>query len=119
MYNCKRENGDNTMSQNKIYVGNLSYNTTEQDLQTEFSQYGEIDDVNIIIDRETGRSKGFSFITYKTAESVEASLQKNGVEMDGRTLRVNKAEERKPRGDRNQSSWNSNRGDSGYGNRNC
>ena len=100
------------MNNKKIYVGNLSFNTTEKDLETEFSKYGEIEEVKLISDMETGRSKGFAFITYKTPEAMEASLAKNGEEMDGRALRVNKAEERKPK-----SGGNFNRGNSGYGQR--
>ncbi|MBT3581988.1 RNA-binding protein [bacterium] len=99
------------MNENKIYVGNLSYNTTEQDLETEFSKYGELQEVKLISDMETGRSKGFAFLTYKTQEAMEAALEKNGEEIGGRALRVNKAEERKPRTDRG------NRDNSGYGNR--
>jgi len=100
------------MNNNKIYVGNLSFNTTESDLETEFSKYGETADVKLISDMETGRSKGFAFITFKTAEAVEAALEKNGEDMDGRPLRVNKAEERKPR-----SNSGSNNSGSGFGNR--
>ncbi|MFT5170975.1 MAG: cold-inducible RNA-binding protein [Candidatus Marinamargulisbacteria bacterium] len=85
------------MNQNKIYVGNLSFNTTQDDLETEFAKYGEIEEVRLISDRETGRSKGFAFITFKTTEAMEASFAKNGEEMDGRALRVNKAEDKKPR----------------------
>lgn len=85
------------MNQNKIYVGNLSFNTTEEDLKTEFSKYGEVEEIRLISDMETGRSKGFAFITYKTSDAVEASCAKNGEEFDGRALKVNKAEERKPR----------------------
>ncbi|MAH80752.1 MAG: RNA-binding protein [Rickettsiales bacterium] len=88
------------MSNKKIYVGNISFDTTEEDLKNEFSEYGDIDEVKIIIDHQTNRSKGFGFITFATPEAMEASLAKNGEEVQGRKLRVNQAEERKPRTDR-------------------
>ncbi len=96
------------MTNNKIYVGNLSFNTTEEEIKTEFSKYGEIEDIKLISDRDTGRSKGFSFITFQTKEAMDAALEKNGEEMDGRALRVNVAEERKPRNDRGGYGGNSN-----------
>ena len=55
------------MSNKKIYVGNLPFSTTEEELQNEFSTFGEVEDVRIIMDRETNRSKGFGFITFKNA----------------------------------------------------
>tara|TARA_A100001015_G_scaffold287172_1_gene356652 strand:- start:36 stop:311 length:276 start_codon:yes stop_codon:yes gene_type:complete len=88
------------MSNKKIYVGNISFDTSEDDLRSEFSEYGDIEEVKIIIDHQTNRSKGFGFITFATAEGMEASLAKNGEEVQGRKLRVNQAEERKPRNDR-------------------
>lgn len=88
------------MSNKKIYVGNISFDTTEDDLKNEFLEYGDIEDVKIIIDHQTNRSKGFGFITFSTPEAMEASLAKNGAEVQGRKLRVNQAEERKPRQDR-------------------
>ncbi len=104
------------MNNKKIYVGNLSFNTTEKDLETDFSKYGESDEVKLISDRETGRSKGFAFRTYKSPEAMEAAIAKNGEELDGRALRVNKAEEKKPRTDRRYDN-NSNQSNSGYGKR--
>ena len=82
------------MDNYKIYVGNLSFNTTQEELESEFSQYGDIDEVRLISDRDTGISKGFAFISYKTEDGMEAALKKNGEEMGGRTLKVNKAEDR-------------------------
>ena len=82
------------MDNYKIYVGNLSFNTTQEELESEFSQYGEVDEVRLISDRDTGRSKGFAFISYKTEDGMEAALKKNGEEMGGRALKVNKAEDR-------------------------
>ncbi|OGT26220.1 MAG: hypothetical protein A3I77_06245 [Gammaproteobacteria bacterium RIFCSPLOWO2_02_FULL_42_14] len=77
------------MSQSKIYVGNLSYNTTEDGLRDYFSQYGTIEEIKLIIDFNTGRSKGFGFITYGSAQDCENALAANGVELDGRKLKVN------------------------------
>lgn len=81
------------MSQSKIYVGNLSYGVTEQDLNQLFSKYGVVKQVSLIMDRETGRSKGFAFVTFETAESAQASLQLDNNEIDGRKVRVNLAKE--------------------------
>jgi cold-inducible RNA-binding protein len=94
------------MDKYKIYVGNLSFNTTQEELESEFSQYGDIEEVRLISDRETGRSKGFAFISYKTEDAMEAALKKNGEEIDGRTLRINKAEDRSAsRAPRNHSQY--------------
>ena len=81
----------------KIYVGNLSYSTTENDLQELFSAYGDITEVRLIKDHETGRSKGFAFITFGSKDAMQASLEKNGEDFGGRNLRVNEAEDRRPR----------------------
>lgn len=77
----------------KIYVGNLSYNTSEDELRNFFNQYGNIDDIKVIKDFETGRSKGFGFITYSTPDEANAALSANGEEVDGRKLRVNIAQD--------------------------
>lgn len=79
---------------NKAYVGNLPYQTTEEDLTNEFSSCGNVERVQLIIDRETGRSKGFAFITFDSPEALEAALQKNNQEIEGRAIRVNKAIEK-------------------------
>ena len=87
--------------QNKIYVGNLSYSTTNDDLTKLYSEFGEITDVKIIMDMETGRSKGFGFVSFRdessAAKAVEAT---NGKDLDGRDIRVNLAENKKPDGKR-------------------
>src|SRR3990167_8338547 len=78
------------MSQSKIYVGNLSYNTTEDELRDYFTQFGTIEDIKLIIDFNTGRSKGFGFITFASAQESEAAVNaSNGVDMGGRKLKVN------------------------------
>jgi RNA recognition motif-containing protein len=83
----------------KLYVGNIPYTVTEQSLTDLFSQAGTVDSVNIISDRETGRSKGFCFIEMSTDEEAEAAISKfNGTELDGRALTVNEARPREERG---------------------
>jgi len=82
----------------KLYVGNLSFNTTNQDLNDLFGTVGTVQSSNIIEDRETGRSRGFGFVEMSTeAEGKQAIEQLDGKEVDGRTLKVNEA---KPQADR-------------------
>lgn len=79
----------------KIYVGNLSWNTEDHDLNNLFAQYGEVISARIIIDRNTNRSKGFGFIEMADGTAGEAAISAlNGSEVDGRNIRVNEAEER-------------------------
>lgn len=74
---------------NKIYVGNLSYRTAEDQLTQSFAQFGQITDTVIVMDRATNRSKGFGFITFETADQAEKAVQgMNGKEIDGRTVKV-------------------------------
>lgn len=87
------------MNKSKIYVGNLSYQTTEDGLYDHFSQFGNINQCKLIIDHSTGRSKGFAFITYSTDDEGEAALAANGAEFEGRKLNVNTAKDN-PRRDR-------------------
>ena len=83
---------------NKLYVGNLSYNVRDDDLQQTFAQFGTVSSAKVMIDRETGRSKGFGFVEMaNNAEAEEAIKSMNGRNLSGRTIRVNQAEERKPR----------------------
>lgn len=83
------------MSNNhKAYVGNLAYSTTEQGLKSFFAECGEITDARVITDRETGRSKGFAFVSFSTKEGLDAAIAKNNGELDGRSLRINQAEDR-------------------------
>ena len=77
------------MSQSKIYVGSLSYDVTSDDLESFFGQYGEIQEAKLIMDRETGRSKGFAFITFVDQQSAQDSLAADGTELQGRKIRVN------------------------------
>ena len=83
----------------KLYVGNLSFNTSNEDLQELFGQSGTVETVNIVEDRETGRSRGFGFVEMSTAEEGKAAIEQlNGKEIDGRSLTVNEARPREERG---------------------
>jgi len=84
----------------KLYVGNLNYNTTEDSLRGAFGGDGrEVTSVSIIMDRETGRSRGFAFVEMSTSEFAQQALQAlDGQELDGRMLRINEARERDARG---------------------
>ena len=83
----------------KLYVGNLAFQTSSEELQTLFAQAGTVESVSLIEDRETGRSRGFGFVEMSTKEEGAAAIaQFNGVEMGGRALTVNEA---KPRENRN------------------
>lgn len=76
----------------KLYVGNLSFNTTEAALRTAFEQFGSVTDVYIANDRITGRPRGFAFVTFASeAESKVAAEKMNGTDLDGRSLNVNEA----------------------------
>ena len=100
----------------KIYVGNLSYQTTEGDLTSLFEQVGQVDSVNVITDRDTGRSKGFAFVEMSTEDADKAITQLNGTEVNGRTLTVNEA---RPREDRsgNRGGYGGGRNSGGRGGR--
>lgn len=87
----------------KLYVGNLSFNTTAHDLETTFGEFGTVESTNLIEDRDTGRSRGFAFVEMSSeAEGQEAMSQLNGKEVDGRDLKVNVA---KPRENRSAGSY--------------
>jgi cold-inducible RNA-binding protein len=83
----------------KLYVGNLSFNTTEDGLRTAFEQFGSLTDVYIANDRETGRPRGFAFVTFSTAEESKLAAEKmNGADLDGRALTVNEARPKEENG---------------------
>ena len=82
----------------KLYVGNLSFETTENDLSDLFAEYGKVTDVAILNDRETGRSRGFGFVTFSDATAANAAIAAlNGKEVGGRALTVNEARAREER----------------------
>ena len=80
-----------------IYVGNLPFQTTEEDLEELFSAYGAVQSAKVISDRETGRSRGFGFVQMDDGDADEAISKLNGEDFQGRTLRINEAQERSPR----------------------
>ena len=85
----------------RIYVGNLSYDTTEDELRALFEQHGEVTDLHVPTDRESGRPRGFAFVEMSDEEKAGAAIEAlNGTEVGGRALTVNKARERtdRPRG---------------------
>jgi len=83
---------------NKLFVGNLSFNTTENDLQDMFAAHGTVLETNLMMDRETGRPRGFGFITMSGPAEAEAAIQAlNGKSIDGRALTVNIAKPREER----------------------
>ena len=83
----------------KLYVGNLAFQTTSEQLQTMFAQAGTVESVSLIEDRETGRSRGFGFVEMSTKEEGAAAIQQfNGKDLDGRALKVNEAKPREDRG---------------------
>lgn len=83
----------------RLFVGNLSFNTTENDLQDAFSQFGTITDCKVMTDRMTGRSRGFAFVTLSSKEEAEAAIKGlDGQQLDGRPLRVNEATPREEGG---------------------
>ncbi len=82
----------------KLYVGNLSFNTTNQDLEEMCGEFGTVQSVNIIEDRDTGRSRGFAFVEMSSNEEAQSAISGlNGREVDGRALTINEA---KPQGER-------------------
>ena len=82
----------------RLYIGNLSYNTTENQLQDLFAQHGPVTNVDLIMDKFSGRPRGFGFITMETNEGAEAAIQAlNGKNVDGRDLMVNEARPREER----------------------
>ena len=84
---------------NKLYVGNLSFSTTVQDLEDAFGEIGTVESTNIIEDRDTGRSRGFGFVEMSSAEEAQNAIAElDGKELDGRNLKVNEAKPRENRG---------------------
>jgi len=83
----------------KLFVGGLSWGTTDDGLRTAFEAFGEVADAKVITDRDTGRSRGFGFVTFRSDEAADTAVNEmNGSALDGRTLNVNEARERSNRG---------------------
>ena len=100
----------------KLYVGNLPYTTTEAQVRELFGQAGEITDIALITDRETGRPKGFGFVEMATVEGAQEAIKRfNGYQLDNRNLTVNEARPREERGDRGGGFGGGRRDDRGGG----
>ena len=98
----------------KLFVGGLSWGTTDDGLRTAFEAFGEVSDAKVITDRDTGRSRGFGFVTFRSEEAAETAINEmNGSALDGRTLNVNEARERSSGGGRGGYGGGGGRG--GYG----
>ena len=94
------------MNQNRLFVGNLSYQTMENDLQDYFAQAGVMTSVNLMLDKVTGKSRGFAFVEFATAEEASKAVEQfHGKEFQGRALTVNVAKPREERPPR----WNNDR----------
>ena len=101
----------------KLYCGNLSYNVSNSDLDQIFGEYGTVQSAEVIMDRDTGRSKGFGFVEMGSDEEAQAAIAGvNGKEHDGRTLTVNEARPRENRGGGGGRGFSDNRGGYGGGN---
>lgn len=99
----------------KIFVGNLSFNTTENDLTNLFNQVGPVESVSIITDRDTGRSKGFGFVAMSDEDASKAISQLSATELDGRRLTINEAKPLVKRDFADRSRGGGNRSRGGYG----
>ncbi len=101
-----------------IYVGNLSYQVTEEDLKSAFAEYGTVNRVQLPTDRETGRPRGFAFVEMETDAQETAAIEAlDGAEWMGRNLKVNKAKPREERSSSPGGSWGGNNARRGGGNR--
>ncbi|MEQ9362686.1 MAG: RNA-binding protein [Leptospirales bacterium] len=96
----------------KVFIGGLSWDTTNDGLRSACEQFGGVEDCKIITDRETGRSRGFGFVTFASDDDARTAISGlDGSELDGRTIRVNEAEEKRPR----DNSYGGGGGGGGYG----
>ena len=87
------------MQSSKLYVGNLSFKTTADELRAHFEQFGAVTDVYIALDRMSGRPRGFAFVTFSTAEESKLAIEKmHGVDLDGRAITVNEARPKEENG---------------------
>lgn len=102
----------------KLYVGNLSFSTTEAGVKNAFNEFGTVDTVNLITDRDTGRAKGFGFVEMSNANEAQAAIEGlNGKQLDGRAIVVNEARPKEDRPARDGGGFGGNRGGSSRGGR--
>lgn len=100
----------------KLYVGNLSYGITDSDLQRLFEEYGTVESAQVVMDRDSGRSKGFGFVEMASDQEAQAAIDGlNGQEVSGRPLTVNEARPREDRGGRPGGGGGGGRGRGGFG----
>jgi len=100
----------------RLYVGNLSFNTNAEGVRAAFQEFGTVSDVHLVSDRETGRSRGFAFVTMGTPEEAAKAIEgMDGRTLDGRPLRVNEAEQRQQRGGGGGGGFRGGGGGGGYG----
>jgi RNA recognition motif-containing protein len=91
----------------KLFIGGLSWNTNEEGLRAAFEQYGELDEVKVVVDRNTNRSRGFGFITFQNDADAQTAIEEmDGKELDGRTIKVDVAQDRGPRRDGDRPRYN-------------
>ena len=90
------------MQKRTLYIGNLAYTAVEEDLEQVFETFGEIEDIKLMRDRETGRSRGFAFITFEKESESEAAMVMDGKEVAGRPIRVNQAKEKQKHPNKHQ-----------------
>ncbi len=102
----------------KLFVGSLSWNTTNADLEAAFSRFGEITEAKVITNRETGRSRGFGFVTFDDDNAADTAISEmNGTELDGRAITVNEAQDKRREGGGGDRGGDRGRGPRGGGDR--
>jgi RNA recognition motif-containing protein len=100
----------------KLFIGGLSFNTMDDGLREAFERFGEVTEAKVITDRETGRSRGFGFVTFTEASAADAAIaEMNDKDLDGRTIRVNEAEEKQRGGGGGRGGFGGGRGGGGGG----
>ncbi len=101
---------------NRLYVGNLAFDSTSETVRAAFQPFGEVTDVHVVTDRQTGQSRGFGFVTMSSQTEANTAMQSmNGATLDGRALRVNEAEERPQRSGGGGGGFGAGRGGGGGG----
>jgi len=97
-FSMSRPHMRNTPSATKVFVGSLAWATDDSSLRSHFEKAGTVTDARVILDRDTGRSRGFGFVTFANQQGADAALlELNGSELDGRPIRVDRANEKPPR----------------------